>query len=136
MIMMVMIFIRLSLVSVGATFWNWSIVVIAGDHWPRARENLYDDNDDGNNIYDDKDDGNNIFDDNDDGNNIYDDNDDGNDNDDNDNDDNDDGNYNDNNINDCDADDAGTSCPLSLSSACIAPPMKPKFVPPWNLHNI
>ena len=26
-----------------------------------------------------------------------------------------------------------TSCPLSLSIACMAPPMKPKFVPPWNL---
>ena len=29
-----------------------------------------------------------------------------------------------------------TSCPLSLSIACMAPPMKPKFVPPWNLVNI
>ena len=28
-----------------------------------------------------------------------------------------------------------TSCPLSLSIACMAPPMKPKFVPPWNLSS-
>ena len=34
-----------------------------------------------------------------------------------------------------DDDDVGTSCPVALSTACIAPAMKPKFVPPWNLDS-
>ena len=92
----------MALFSVGAILRNWGVVVIAGDHWPRARENLDDDDNIVNTDSDDNDDNT-------------------------DNDDNDDI--------DCD-EDGGTSCPLSLSRACIAPPMKPKFVPPWNLHKI
>ena len=103
--MIMMMLIGLALVSVGATLRNGGVVVIAGDHWPRARENL--DDDDNTDKYDNTD---------------SDDNDDNTD-------------CDDNDDNDCD-EDGGTSCPLSLSRACIAPPMKPKFVPPWNLHNI
>ena len=61
MMMIMMMLIGLALVSVGATLRNGGVVVIAGDHWPRARENLDDDDgdddNDGNN--DDDNDGNN-----------------------------------------------------------------------------
>ena len=86
----------LALVGVCATFWNWGVVVIAGHHWPRTRENLGDGAAHNDNNYD---------------------------------------NDGDNDNNNDDEDDVWTSCPVALSTACIAPAMKPKFVPPWNLNS-
>ena len=59
--MTTLIFLSAQLVRVGAALGNWGVIVVAGHHWPRARENLDDDDgdddNDGNN--DDDNDGNN-----------------------------------------------------------------------------
>ena len=42
MIMTTLIFLSAQLVRVGAALGNWGVIVVAGHHWPRARENLDD----------------------------------------------------------------------------------------------